>query len=123
MRCSSRSATRLCSIEAIQEFQKVLKAEPRLAPMRYHLALAHLQPGSPQQATTELKEAVTLAPNFADGVLLVAEITIRAGAAQPAIEDLERLLARQPTAAAAHVLPGSACLAKREPAPGLLPRR
>ena len=101
--------------EAIQEFQKVLKAEPRLAP-RHQLALAQLQAGSPQQAKTELKEAVTIAPNFADAVLLLlAEITIRAGAAQSAIEDLERLLARQPKASAALVLPGSAYLAKREP--------
>ena len=84
--------------------------------MRYHLALAHLQPGSPQRAKTELKEAVTIAPNFADGVLLVAEINIRAGAAQPAIEDLERFLAHQPNAAPALVLLGSAHLAKREPA-------
>ena len=84
--------------------------------MRYQLALAHLQAGSPQQAKTELKEAVTIAPNFADAVLLLlAEITIRAGAAQSAIEDLERLLARQPKASAALVLPGSAYLAKREP--------
>ena len=40
--------------EATQEFQKALKAKPRLAPMRYQLALAHLQdraaklPDSPQ---------------------------------------------------------------------------
>ena len=91
--------------EAIQEFQMVLKAEPRLAPVRHQLALAHLQAGSPRQATTELKEAVTLAPNFADAVLLLADLNIKSGAAQPAIEDLDRFLGRQPNAAPALVLP------------------
>jgi len=63
--------------DALQEFQKVLKAEPRLAPVRHQLALAHPQAGSPQQAKTELKEAVTIAPRFADAVLLLAEINIQ----------------------------------------------
>ena len=91
--------------EATQEFQKALKAKPRLAPVRYQLALAHPQAGTLQQVKTEPKEAVTIAPNFADAVLLFADLNIRSGAVQPAIEDLERLLARQPKAAAAHVWP------------------
>ena len=57
--------------------------------MRHQLALAHLQAGSPQQAKTERKEAVTIAPNFADAALLLADLHIRAGAAQPAIKDLD----------------------------------
>ncbi|MBI3108271.1 MAG: hypothetical protein HYY95_22295 [Candidatus Rokubacteria bacterium] len=49
--------------------------------------LAHLQAGSPQQAKGELKEAVTIAPRFADAVLLLADLNIKSGAAQPAVED------------------------------------
>ena len=41
--------------EAIQEFQKALKAKPRLAPMRYQLALAYPQADSPQHAKTEME--------------------------------------------------------------------
>jgi Tfp pilus assembly protein PilF len=41
-------------------FQNVLRPS-RGSPVRYQLALAHLQAGSPQQAKTELK-AVTIAP-------------------------------------------------------------
>lgn len=58
------------------------------------------------------KEAVTLAPAFADAVLLLADLKIiRSGAVQPAIEDLERFLARQPqplaiAAGAPEPLPG-----------------
>ena len=59
----------------------MLKAEPPLAPVRYQRALAQLQAGSPQQAKTELKEAVTIAPSFADAVPLLADLNIRAGAA------------------------------------------
>ena len=48
---------------AIQEFQTMLKAEPRLAPARHQLALAQLQAGNVQQARAELKEAISLASN------------------------------------------------------------
>src|SRR5262249_16592449 len=43
------------SPEAIQEFQTVLKLEPRSARARYELALAYLQAGNVQQARAELK--------------------------------------------------------------------
>ena len=65
---------------------------------------------------TELNEAVTLAPGFADATLLLADLNIQSGAVQPAIKNLERFLARQPNAAPALVLLGSAHLAGREPA-------
>ena len=62
-----------------------------------------------------MEEAVTLAPGFAEAVLLLAELNIKSGALQPATEDLERFLARQPNAHAALVLLGQAYLARREP--------
>ena len=101
--------------EAIQEFQHVLKLDPRSAPAHYHLGLAQLQAGNVQQARTQLKEAVSISPDFNEAVLLLAELNIYGGALPPAIEDLERLLARHPTVVRAHVLLGSAYLARREP--------
>ena len=50
--------------QAIQEFQQVLKTEPRLPNARYQLAMAHLQDGNVQQAKAELREATTIAPNY-----------------------------------------------------------
>ena len=110
MRLAKRETT-----EAIQEFQQVLKLEPRHAPAHYQLGLAQLQAGNIQQAKAELKEATSIAPNFTEAVLLLAELNIQTGAVQPAIEDLERFVARQPKVFQAHVLLGSAYLAKREP--------
>src|SRR5205085_7040752 len=42
--------------KAVEEFQTVLKVEPRFMEARYLLALTHLQAGNVQQARTELKE-------------------------------------------------------------------
>ena len=47
---------------AIGEFNTVLKQEPKSAPARYQLAQAQLQSGNIQQAKTELREAITIAP-------------------------------------------------------------
>ena len=94
------------------------KAEPRLAPARYQLALAHLQAGSVQQAKAELKEATTIAPNFVEAVLLLAELNIQTGAVHPAIEDLER--AHRPPAADAR---GATCSWARPISPSASPPR
>jgi tetratricopeptide (TPR) repeat protein len=100
---------------AIQDFQKVLRLEPRFARARYQLALAQLQAGNLQQAKGELKEATTIDPNFTDAVLLLAELDIQTGAHQPAIEALEKLIAKQPRTLQAYRVLGLAYLAKREP--------
>src|SRR4029453_17119592 len=89
---------------AIQDFQQVLKLEPRHAPAHYQLALAQLQAGNLQQAKAELKEATSVSPNFADAVLLQAQLNLQTGAVGPAIEDLERLIAHDPKILQAHVL-------------------
>jgi tetratricopeptide (TPR) repeat protein len=102
--------------EAIQEFQQVLKLDPRNAVARYHLGLAQFHTRNLQQAKAELKEAISAAPNLTEAVLLLAELNIQAGVVQPAIEDLQSFLARQPSVVEAHRLLGLAYLAKRDPA-------
>ena len=64
----------------------VSASAPRSAQAHYQLALAQLKGGSLQQAKTELKEASSIAPNFGEAVLLLAQLNIQTGAAQPAIE-------------------------------------
>src|SRR4029453_2055313 len=100
---------------AIEEFQRVLKLEPRVAPARYQLAMAYLRAGNVQSARAALKEATTTNPNFTDAVLLQAELDVQAGAPHLAIETLEKLIAKQPNEMRAYVVLGSAYLAKREP--------
>ena len=70
---------------AIQDFQQVLKLEPRLAAAHYHLASAHLRDGNTQQARAELYEATNTDPNLTEAGLLGAELDIRTGAVAPAM--------------------------------------
>ena len=101
---------------AIEEFQNVLKLEPRSAPAHYQLALAYFRTSNLRQTKAELKAATTIAPNFTDAILLAADLDIQTGAPDLAIEGLEKLVANQPNEIRAYMLLGSAYLAKREPA-------
>src|SRR6266540_2654988 len=101
--------------KAIQEFQTVLKIEPRLAQAHYLLGLTQLQAGNVQQAKNEFNEAIVSAPNFADATLRLAQLNLQEGALQPAIQALEKLVATQPSPQAWELL-GMAYLAKRDPA-------
>jgi tetratricopeptide (TPR) repeat protein len=102
--------------EATQEFQRALKTEPRFAPARFQLALAHLRLGNVQQAKTELTETIALSPNFHEATILLAELHLQAGAVGPAIEILEKVVTTQPNDIRVYALLGSAYLSKREPA-------
>src|SRR5262249_5000816 len=102
--------------EALAEFARALKTEPRYFPARHYLALAQVQAGNLQQARAELREVVAAAPQLAEAVLLLAELNIRSGAPQPAIDELEKLLTRDPRNTQALLLLGSAYMAKQDPA-------
>ncbi|MGH9459772.1 MAG: tetratricopeptide repeat protein, partial [Vicinamibacteria bacterium] len=73
---------------AIQDFQKILELQPRHARVRLMLAQAQIQAGNMEQAKSELREAVTIAPNFAEAVFLLSRVNIETAAPDPAIEDL-----------------------------------
>jgi tetratricopeptide (TPR) repeat protein len=98
--------------EAIQVLQGILKAEPRFAPARYNLALAQLEAGNINQAKSELKD---ITADFPDAALLLADLHLQSGAVEPAVEILEKLLAKQPNFQG-YVLLGTAYMRKREPA-------
>ena len=100
--------------EAVQEFQGVLRLEPKSAPTHYQLALAHLQAGNVAQAKISLQDAKTNASGFVDAQLLLAELNIRTGNIDPAIEELEGIIEKQPKTGRAYVLLGGAYLAKKE---------
>jgi tetratricopeptide (TPR) repeat protein len=100
------------TVEAIQDFQGVLKSEPSFVSGRYYLALAYVAAGNVQQAKSELKD---ITADFPDGVLLLADLHLQGGATDPAIDLLTRLVAKHPVFPA-YVLLGSAYLRKNEPA-------
>jgi tetratricopeptide (TPR) repeat protein len=76
--------------------------------------MAQLQAGNVQQAKAEMREATTIAPNFTEAVLGLAELNLQTDVLQPAIDDLEQLVRRQPRILQAYALLGSAYLAKQE---------
>jgi tetratricopeptide (TPR) repeat protein len=104
--------------EAIQEFREILRLEPMLAPAHYQLALAHLQAGNVQQAKAELGEATKIAPSYREAIVRLAALNIQSGAVDLAIEDLQKLVARDPMAPAYGLL-GDAYLIKRDLAKAL----
>ena len=99
---------------AIEYFRKVLSLELNSAPAHHQLALAHLQAGNIQQAKSELRETKRLAPNLLEASLLLSQLDIQSGAVRPAIDDLERLIARRPDALAAYALLVTGHLAARD---------
>lgn len=101
--------------EATQDFQQVLRLEPRLASAHYQLALAHLRAGNAQQARTELDDATKADPNLTEASLVGAELDIQRGAVAPAIEALQKTIASRPGEIRAYRLLGRAYLSNREP--------
>lgn len=99
---------------AITEFQNVLRQEPKSAPAHYQHALAQLQGGSIDQAKLALQDAKTNAPGFVDAQLLLAELNIRSGNLEVAVDELEGLIEKQPKVARAYVLLGGVYLSKKE---------
>src|SRR5207253_1469433 len=113
---------------AIEDFQKVVKIEPRLAQARYQLALAHLQAGNLQQAGVELKESTTYDPNFTDAALALAPgyseplaqlVALAFAEKQPdaALDRMKKQIALAPNTAALHDLLGTAHQARGEMGP------
>jgi tetratricopeptide (TPR) repeat protein len=100
------------TVDAIQDFQSLLKVEPNFAPARYQLALTYVAAGNIQQAKAELTDIAT---GFPDGALLLADLHLQTNAPDAAIEVLRALTSKQPNFSA-YVLLGSAYLRKKDPA-------
>lgn len=90
--------------KAVEILQNLDKSFPNSAAIKYQLAVAYLQARNIAQATTEAEEAVALNHDFADAVLLLAELNIRAGKAQATIDPLSSLLKSRPDLTRAQVL-------------------
>ena len=99
------------TVEAIQGFQTLLKAEPNFAPARYQLAMAYASAGNLQQAKAELKD---VAAGFPDAALLLADLHLQTNAPEAAIEVLKPLIAKHP-GFQAYLLLGTAYLRKKDP--------
>ena len=77
---------------------------PKIPVIKYELARAHLQNGSPRGAISELNQVLALNPDYVDAILLLGEADLRAGDAQPVPALMQQLLNKHPNLIQARVL-------------------
>src|SRR5262245_38922581 len=109
--------------KAIREFEYLSNTYKQNAQVRHQLALAYLlyaktasdmnSRNAVESAESNLNEAIRLAPNFEQAVLLSAELKIRKGNPAAAVASLVQLTKEKPQLAQAHYLLASAYLAQR----------
>ena len=90
--------------KAVTEFERMSKIYARSPQVKYQLALAHLANNDPAKATVSLKEVMTLDPNHAEAVLLLAQIDLRKGDTASVINSLTKLTKQRPQLIPAHLL-------------------
>lgn len=100
--------------EAMAGCQKLVAAFPKAAMARHLLGLAWLQKGDVQKATAELQSAVNLDNNHADSVLTLAELHIRTGKPDLALDLLKGFAKKNPNHAYCCELMGAAYAAKND---------
>ncbi len=84
---------------AVEEFERLAGAYPRVPAAFYQLAVAQLVSGLPAKSVSSLNQAVALDPNYVEAVLMLAELNLRRGEPGLAIASLGGLLARRPNLA------------------------
>lgn len=64
--------------------------------IKYELAGAYLKDNKLNQAKVALDQALSINPNYADAILLLADINVRSGHSEAVIEPMTRLLKKNP---------------------------
>ena len=82
--------------KAIDVLEHLDQTYPDAPLIKYQLASAYLRNNSPNQAKVALEQAISINPNFADAIVLLAEINIRSGHGEMAIEPITNLLRKRP---------------------------
>ncbi len=103
--CAASVPTASVSVLADLPTESDESAQRRRARLRFELSAGYLQEGQPQVALDEVKQAITLDPQFADALNLRGLIYLRLNNPALAADSFERALALQPRDAnAAHNL-------------------
>ena len=88
------------TIEALKQLESNY---PKIPLVKLELAKAHLQNRDAAQALTTLAQAITLAPDYADAILLQAETNLRMGNVAATASAMEEFLKTNPTSERAQV--------------------
>ena len=89
---------------AVSNLEALDKTYPNVPGIKYYLARAYVQNDDPSRAITELNKAIATKPDYAEAVLLLAELNLKAGNFQPVVTAMTELLKKRPDMAAAQSL-------------------
>ncbi|HEX5491528.1 MAG TPA: tetratricopeptide repeat protein [Candidatus Udaeobacter sp.] len=82
--------------KAVEVLERLDRAHPAIPIIKFHLARAYFKNNNVNQAKLTLEQTVSSNPNYVDAVLMLAEINIRTGHSDLAIEPLQRILHTYP---------------------------
>ena len=82
--------------KAVEVLERLDQTYPDTPLIKYELARAYLKNNGLNQAKMVLDQAISINPNYADAVLLLAEVNLRSGHSEAVIEPMTRLLKRNP---------------------------
>ena len=92
--------------KAVEVLERLDQTYPDVPSIKYQLARAYLQNKNMNQAKLALDQAVSINPNYDDAVLLLAQVNLSTGHAEPVIEPLTRLLRKTPDLTKRRIAPG-----------------
>ena len=90
--------------KAVEVLERLDQTYPDTPLVKYELARAYLTNNNMNQAKVVLDQAIALNPNYADAILLLADINLRSGHGEAVIEPMTRLLKRSPELRSAALL-------------------
>ncbi len=82
--------------KAVEILERLDQTYPDTPLIKYELARAYLQSNRLNQAKTALDQAISTNPNYAEAILLLADINLRSGHGEAVIEPITRLLKKNP---------------------------
>ncbi len=82
--------------KAIEVLEQLDQTYPDIPLIKYQLARAYLKNNNPNQAKVALDQAISINPNFADAIVLLAETNLRFGHGEMVIEPITNLLRKRP---------------------------
>ena len=90
--------------KATEVLERLDQTYPDTPLIKYELARAYLKKNNMNQAKVVLDQAISINPNYAEAILLLADINLRSGHGEAVIEPMTRLLKRSPELRSAALL-------------------
>lgn len=106
--------------KAVAELEKLAVEFPKSPELRFQLGLAALLNKDASKAEANLGQAVSLAPDFADAILILAQLDLDKGRSGSVINSLTRLIENRPDAGRAYELLAQAYFSANQPKEALM---